>query len=133
MKKQLRLLKRFYAKELTIPEKDISEFMIIKHNSPSQMVIYLETIDGIGNYYTYDKRDLSFISKLKNAVVTKDELKDANGDYSKLVVNKLNLLFGMSVCVSDIQCAFLEGSILNACVSGNSMRFQGDFQIKIIE
>ena len=82
---------------------------------------------------THVKRDLSFISELVNATVTNQELKDCDSNYRNLVVNKLNLLFGMNVCESDIQYVFLKDNILNACVSGNSMRFQGDFQIKIIE
>lgn len=133
MRKQVKLLKRYYSKELNIPEEEIVAFNIVKIKSPSEVVFYLEESSGRGRVMTHVKRDLSFISELVNATVTNQELKDCDSNYRNLVVNKLNLLFGMNVCESDIQYVFLKDNILNACVSGNSMRFQGDFQIKIIK
>lgn len=133
MRKQIKLLKRYYSKELNIPEENIVAFNIVKVKSPSEVVFYLEESNGDSRIMTHVKRDLSFISELTNAVVTNKELRDCESNYRNLVVNKLNLLFGMNFCESDIQYVFLKDNVLNACVSRNSMRFQGDFQIKIIE
>ena len=130
-KKQLAMVSRDLAHDLSMSPEDVVECKFIKSLNNNSNVFYLEFKDGTNKFQTLLKQDLSFISNVKNAVVSKRELESI--PTNDLVAGVVNKLYGFSMTRLDVEYSIENGDSLQVVVSRNSMRFQGDFQIKIIE